>query len=796
MKTTNTSKWRSIQSAIFITLLLPLFTNAAIESFPLSQVRITGGPMAHAQQTNIQYLLQLDPDKLLAPYQREAGIKSDSKPYGNWESTGLDGHIGGHYLTALSLGFAATGNLELKRRLDYMIDQLAAAQDPATGYLSGIPDGKSAWQQIKQGQIKSDLFSLNDRWVPLYNIDKTYHGLRDAYVIGGNLTAKIMLIKLTDWMVDLTAQLSEQQVQQLLYSEHGGLAQVFVDVADITGDPKYLTLAKRFVHLAIAEPLLEKQDQLTGLHANTQIPKILGMLHYAQRANNAAWIAGADYFWHTVTGNRSVSIGGNSVREHFHDSSDFTAMIEDIEGPETCNTYNMMKLSLMLFKTIGQAKYFDFYERASYNHILSSQHPEHGGLVYFTSMRPGHYRTYSSVENSMWCCVGSGIENHSKYGEMIYAKQDDDLLINMYVPSTLDWQQQGVQLRTDSQFPDHTTVKITVTKTNQDNQLLTIKLRQPTWHDGAMTLRVNGKLYTATTTNGYLKLTRNWQEDDTIHISLKPKLYAEQLPDGQAYYSLLYGPVVLAIKINHIDNPSLDFIADSSRMGHIAAGPTCPPEVLPIMLASPNRFIRDLKKHPTELAFSAVQHVGMIGEPHASATTLIPFYKLHDSRYQIYWPQLDLQEFSKYGEMVKAKAADNAAIAQITIDYITPGQQQPEVEHNFAGEQTRAGVNNGHHWRDASGWFSYLLNNQALTAKTLRLKYFKHDVNREFDIVINDQVLTTVELNPNEVAEEFYYVDYPLTIQMQQAPVLTVKFVAKPGSIAGGLYSLRLINTK
>ena len=554
-----------------------------------------------------------------------------------------------------------------------------------------------------------------------------------------------------------------------------------------------LELGRQFSHLKIIDPLLSQQDQLTGLHANTQIPKIIGMLRYAEVANNKQWIDGAEYFWRTVTGNRTVSIGGNSVREHFHFSDDFTAMIEDVEGPETCNTYNMMKLSLMLFELTGDAKYFDYYERATYNHILSSQHPEHGGLVYFTSMRPGHYRMYSSVEDSMWCCVGSGIENHSKYGEYIYAKQGHSLLVNLFVPSQLNWQEQGVRLSQQTRFPDDNQVKLTLSL--DMDKAFALKIRHPHWLALPLTLKLNGKTISTKISNGYVSIDRKWQNGDRIEFELPTKLYAEQLPDGQDYYSLLYGPVVLANKVDAFANEQLSFIADDSRMGHIAAGPTCPPEALPIMLAKPEQFINSIQRNAGPLAFTVNQHIGTVANATGNmSTTLIPFFRLHDSRYQVYWPQLDKQEFDVYAKKVKAQAADDAKLAAKTVDKVTPGQQQPEVEHNFKGDNTRAGVNNGHHWRDAFGWFSYELTNNEKSAQFLRIKYFKHDVNRTFDIKINGELLATVALKPQSINKDFYYVDYPLTAKMKQAKLLELSFNAKADSIAGGIYGIRLLN--
>ena len=334
-------------------LLLPSFGFSQakqLESFPLSSVQLLESPFRQAQQTDMQYILDLDPDRLLVPYLREAGIETKAKSYGNWENTGLDGHIGGHYLTALSLMYAATGNQELLQRLNYMVDQLEAAQRKnGNGYIGGVPGGEAIWQEVAKGNIDAENFSLNDKWVPWYNLHKTYAGLRDAYVFAGNEKAKDMLIKLTDWSLKLTKNLSDAQIQDMLRSEHGGMNEVFADVAEITGDKKYLELARRFSHQTVLDPLLEEQDKLNGMHANTQIPKVIGYKRVAEVAGDKDWAEAAAFFWNTVVNNRTVSIGGNSVREHFHPATDFSSMVESKEGPETCNTYNMLKLTKQLY---------------------------------------------------------------------------------------------------------------------------------------------------------------------------------------------------------------------------------------------------------------------------------------------------------------------------------------------------------------------------------------------------------------------------------------------------------------
>jgi len=424
---------RSVQSLTIAVICLCTQAGAA-EYFPLDQVRLLDSPFQQAQERNLEYVLALEPDRLLAPYLTEAGLEPRAEPYGNWESSGLNGHIGGHYLTALSLAWAATGRQDLRERLDYMLAELQRAQNAhGDGYLGGVPNGRVLWAQIAGGDIRADGFGLNGAWVPWYNLHKIFAGLRDAWLYAGSAQARVMLIEWADWAAGVLSGLSDEQIQAMLTAEHGGMNEVFTDVAAITKDARYLQLAERFSHRQILDPLLQKQDQLTGLHANTQIPKVIGFERIAQQGGDATWHQAAAFFWETVVDQRSVAIGGNSVREHFHASDDFGPMISEVEGPETCNSYNMLKLTRLLFAGSPELKYADCFERTLYNHILASQDPETGGLVYFTPMRPQHYRVYSQAQQAMWCCVGSGIENHFKYGEFIYAREGETLYVNLLI---------------------------------------------------------------------------------------------------------------------------------------------------------------------------------------------------------------------------------------------------------------------------------------------------------------------------------------------------------------------------
>ncbi len=768
--------------------------HASAKLFSLADVRLTASPFLDAQNTDLHYLLALEPDKLLAPFQREAGLPVKQDSYGNWESTGLDGHMGGHYLSALALMAASTGDTEVLARLNYFVAELKKCQDKnGNGYLGGIPGGSEAWQAIQAGKLQADNFSVNGKWVPWYNLHKIFAGLRDAYLYTGNQDARAMLIALSDWAINLSSKLTPEQMQTMLKSEHGGMNEVLADVAQITGDDKYLALAKSFSHQAILTPLLHGQDQLNGLHANTQIPKVIGFKRIGDITGQSDWQQAAQFFWQTVIDHRTVAIGGNSVKEHFHDDKDFSSMINEVEGPETCNTYNMLKLTELLFQSDAKVKYSDYYERALYNHILSSQRPESGGFVYFTPMRPNHYRVYSQVDKAMWCCVGSGIESHAKYGEFIYAHQGDALYVNLLIPSTLNWREQGVQLTQSTHFPDTDTSTITI----HTDKKFELKIRYPSWvAAGQLKIRLNKKIIKFAGSPGeYISMQRSWRIGDQLEIKLPMQTHLEQMPGMKNYYAVLHGPIVLAAKTQVFANEKLNFVADDSRMGHIAQGPVCPLESAPMfVIDDKNRknIAHQFKPIPGQpLSFTAT---GLIQGKDAKTLKLIPFFRLHDARYMLYWPSTSTEQLANLqANMANAEAARLALDAQ-TIDQVAPGEQQPESDHFFKAEGADSGINNGQRWRHATGWFSYELSDKTLQGKTLRLTFSRLDAGRTFDLLINGQLIQTIVLDKGG-SQEVYTLDYALPAELVNASggKLLVKFVAHPGSVAGGVYGVRLL---
>ena len=761
--------------------------NTPVTAFPAENVRLTEGPFRHAQDLDLGYLLEIDADRLLAPYLKEAGLKPKAENYTNWENTGLDGHIGGHYLSALAYMYAATGNEEIGRRLDYMLSELKRAQDAAgDGYLCGVPGGRAMWAEVAGGDIRAGGFDLNGRWVPLYNIHKTYAGLKDAWLQTHREDARDMLVALADWMETEVSQLSDEQIQEMLRSEHGGLNEIFADVAAITGDDKYMRLAHRFSHNTVLEPLLQGEDRLTGMHANTQIPKVIGFKRIADLENNADWEKAVEFFWDDVTSRRSVSIGGNSVREHFHSPDDFSSMLESEQGPETCNTYNMLRLTRMLYESSGKPSYMDYGERAIFNHILSSQNHDTGGFVYFTPMRSGHYRVYSQPQTSFWCCVGSGMENHARYGEYIYAADaDSNIYVNLFIPSQLSWNGNTLEQHTDFPASDKTT--ITVNPANPSS--FAVKVRVPGWTDPYKTsLEVNGSREDIDIIGGYLTVDRTWQPGDSMTVTFPMELRAEQLPDSSPNYSFLYGPIVLAADLGTDRQDGL--MADDSRGGHIAAGPRLPLQDMPVIVTEATDITECIK--PVEGEDLVFTLSGVYPEKY-EGLRLVPFSSLNECRYMVYWPVMKPAELQNKLAETAAEQQRRDALDARTADMVICGEQQPESDHFVKMDRTETGYDGDTHWRRAwrEGWFSYNIAGKGQEADIVRISY-RPEPSRSASVLFDGKTIGTIESNEYGAPT---VIEIPVKINDPQA-THTIKIAASKDKDTPNIYEIRLMKSE
>ena len=763
------------------------------DEFSLGDVTLLDGPLKKARDLNIKTLLQYDCDRLLAPYLKEAGLTPKAKSYPNWD--GLDGHVGGHYLTAMAIN-AAMGDKGCKERMEYFISELQACADAnaknhpewGKGYVGGVPGSDRIWSTYKKG----DFGAYSGAWVPYYNIHKMYAGLRDAWVYCDNEQAKQLFLGFCDWAIDLTAGLTDEQVERTLHTEHGGMNEVLADAYAITGDKKYLDVAKRFSHRRLLNPLSQRQDCLDNMHANTQVPKVVGFERIAELSGDETYHNASIYFWDIVTGERSLAFGGNSRREHFPSKEACMDFINDIDGPETCNTNNMLKLTEELHRRNPEARFADFYELATFNHILSSQHPEHGGYVYFTPARPRHYRNYSAPNEAMWCCVGTGMENHGKYGQFIYTKKGDNLFVNLFVASELNWKEKNVTLRQETGFPYAETSRITIA---QGKGQFTLQVRYPGWvKPGQFEVKVNGQPVSIITgPSSYVAISRQWKKGDVVDITFPMHNTIKYLPNEPQYIAMMHGPIMLAAKTGTEDLAHL--IADDSRFGQYASGKKLPINEAPILV---NNNLEDIANQLQPIVGKPLHFTLSTKMENAIRSELQPFFEIHDARYMMYWLALSEDNYKSYLDNLAKQEQERQALEARTVDKVQPGEQQPEADHFMETDRSQVGNTNDVFFRDASNghYFSYLMQTGGQTDLSLRLKYWGVGEwkSHEFDILVDDVLVKEVNNTGKYRVSEFKYETYPVPEELLKGKKqVRVKFVAKPRKQIGEIYEVRLV---
>ena len=766
------------------------------DEFPLGDITLLDGPLKHARDLNVQVLLKYDCDRMLAPYRKEAGLQPRKPSYPNWD--GLDGHVGGHYLSALAIN-AATGNEECRKRMEYMISELQLVLDANNqrpeawchNYIGGVPNSAKMWTAFSKG----DFGPYFGTWAPFYNIHKMYAGLRDAWLYCGNEQAKNLFLKFCDWAVDITRDLNDEQMERMLGNEHGGMNEVLADAYAITGEQKYMDCARRFSHKMLLVPLENGKDCLDNMHANTQIPKVIGYQRIAELAHDVQYHNASEYFWEIVTRQRSLALGGNSRREHFPTKETCIDYINDIDGPESCNTYNMLKLTEDLNRVKPDGMYGDFYETAMFNHILSAQHPQHGGYVYFTPARPRHYRNYSAPNKAMWCCVGTGMEDHGKYGQFVWTHdkgvkaENDALYVNLFVASELNWKDRKMVIRQQTAFPYAETSVVEVAK---GKGTFILKVRKPSWCDD-FTVKGVGFDTGSYEENGFVCIKRKWKKGDQVKISMPMHAYIKPMVNVPQYVAIMYGPILLGMKTGTEDMRSL--IADDSRFGQYAGGKKLALDKAPILLPKHlDDIAKDLKPIPGKpLHFKLATHM-----ENAIEGELQPFFEIHDSRYMMYWLALGENDYKAYMQKLADEEKARQALENRTVDKVSPGEQQPETDHRMETDNSEKGNTEGIFFRDAKDghYFSYLMQTKGETDLSLQLKFWGQDEWRtsEFDIYIDDRLMTSVNNSHRWRTTQFKTVDYAIPSELVKGKKeVRVKFVAHKGKQVGQIYGVRLV---
>lgn len=726
---------------------------------PLNAVRLSPSVFADAVERNVDYLLFLSADRLLHNFRASAGLAPLGELYGGWEARGIAGHTLGHYLSACSLAYAQTGDVRLRDRAAYVVDQLAICQAAhGDGYVGGttvardgnVVDGKIVFEELRAGEIRTSGFDINGGWVPLYTWHKVQAGLTDAVRLGGIDAAMPVLLAMADYLAVILEDLDERQMQTLLAAEHGGLNEAYADLFSMTQDRRWLALAEHIRHRAVLDPLTAGENPLPGLHANTQIPKVIGLARLHELTGEPAHRETARHFHELVTRHYSYVIGGNSGGEHFGEPDAIASRISD-RTCEACNTYNMLKLTRHLYAWSGDATLFDFYERAHINHILAHQHPQTGGFVYFMPLASGARRIYSQPEDSFWCCVGSGMESHAKHGDSIYWEDADTLYVNLYYASRVDWERGGMTLSMETGFPLSETVTLRID--SAPHEIRRIALRIPGWCDNAQ-ISVNGEAAPAPPQDGYAVVERAWRAGDIVMLRLPMQLRVETPPDDPSMTTYLHGPLVLAADLGPASEPFEDL----------------PPALV--------------NARPAEALMPSRQGFARYVMPDAvpAALELRPFFNQYDNRTAVYFPSFSPAAWAERRAAFEAEQRAQAVLHRRTVDTIQLGEMQPERDHNFRFNHADliafGGKTGRQAWWGAGNWMAFDLA-VAEGPMVLQVLYWGEEVGKDFEILVDGERIAH-ERRDRAPTAEFHAVDYPLpeTLTRGKAEV-EVRFVTR-----------------
>ena len=741
--------------------------------FDLDQVKLLDGPFLDATKRNEKILLNYEPDRLLAHFREQAGLEPKAEHYGGWEGESLTGHSLGHYLSACAMMYKTTGKEEFLRRVNYIIDELDEVQTAdGDGYIGAFENGKEVFEEeIAKGEIRSAGFDLNGIWAPIYTQHKIMAGLMDAYQLCGNEKALEIEVKFADWLGTIVKDLSHEQVQKMLHCEHGGVNESLVELYAVTGQEKYLDLSDVFYHDAVLKPLSEGIDILPGHHANTQIPKLIGLARRYELTGDTTDRKTAEFFWNRVVNHHSYVTGGNGDHEYFGAPDTLSNRLSS-NTTETCNVYNMLKLSNHLLKWEASANVADYYERALFNQILSSQHPHTGHVIYNLSLEMGGYKEYQNPFG-FTCCVGTGMENHAKYQKNIYYYNNHELYVSQFIASELTWADKGLKLTQNTSYPEEQRTSFAFECKEPVDLIL--KIRYPYWAEKGMVVKVNGEeVAFSKDPKSFVAIDRTWKSGDQVAVSFPFSLRLEPMPDNHDRVALLYGPLVLAGQLGPEDDPH-------------ASDPMYVP-VLMVNDRNPEAWTIPVADSPN--TFKTV-NVGRYKD-----VLLKPFYKTHDWRYTVYFDIFDEAKWARFQEEYKAKQEVKKELEARTLDFFQPGEMQPERDHSFKSKDSWAHEYRRRKYREADrgGWMSCEMKVVKNTPVQLAVEYWGgYQGSRTFDILVNGNVVATENISnsrPGEFYTEVY--DIPANIDTSGGAI-TVKFVPKDHHRAGPIFGVRTL---
>lgn len=734
-------------------------------SFNLQDVQLLDGPFKTAMEADVRYLQLIEPDRLLSDFREHAGLKAKGERYGGWENSGLAGHTLGHYLSACAMHYGVTHDKQFLDKVNYIVNELAECQPKRNGYVGAIPKEDSMWAEVEKGNIRSRGFDLNGAWSPWYTVHKIMAGLLDAYLYCDNKKALTVETGIADWTAHLLRNLPDSSLQRMLYCEYGGMNDVLVNTYALTGEKKYLDLSYKFHDKRILDSLALQKDILPGKHSNTQIPKVIGCIRRYELTASEKDKTIAGFFWQTVVNNHTYAPGGNSNYEYLGPAGQLNDALTD-NTMETCNTYNMLKLTRHLFALQPSGQLMDFYERALYNHILSSQNHHSGMMCYFVPLRMGTQKEFSDSFNTFTCCVGSGMENHVKYGESIYFQgADGSLYVNLYIASRLNWKEKGVVIEQQTQLPAKDRVLLTIKAAKPVS--FPLRIRNPNWSNQRIWVAVNGQPVNVTAdANGYFTITRSWKTGDAIEFKPELSLYTRAMPDNAGRVAVFYGPLVLA-----------------GVFGNQEPDPVSGIPVLVSTESDPQKWLKADDSQP--LVFHSVN----TGQP--QEVTLIPFNQVQKEFYSVYWDLFTPQGWAGQQKVYEAERKRRHEIEVKTVDLLRLGEMQPERDHEFGGENVNTGEEHNRKYRVAypGGYFSFNLKVDPAAANSLLCMYWGMDNRgRTFDILVNDVKIATEDLNKYK-ASKFYEIVYAIPADITRGKE-TVKVTFKPAihNMVGPVY--------
>lgn len=727
-----------------------------VRPLPLDAVRLKPSIYADAVEANRRYLLALEPGRLLHNFHAGAGLPVQGELYGGWEARGIAGHTLGHYLSACSLTHAQTGDEAVRRRVEETVAELARIQAAhGDGYVGGttverdgqVLDGKIVFEEIRRGDIRTGGFDINGGWVPLYTWHKVHAGLIDAWRHARVAQAMPVMLGMAGYLATILEGLDDEQMQRLLVAEYGGLNDSYAETYALTGDRRWLDLAERIRDRPVLDPLIEGRNILPGLHANTQIPKVVGLARLHELNGDERHARAARFFHRTVVEEHTYVIGGHSDREHFGPPGVLSPFITD-RTCEACNTYNMLRLTRHLYGWEPRADWFDFYERAHLNHIMAHQHPETGMFVYFMPLTSGTRRNYSTPDDSFWCCVGSGIESHAKHGESIYWRDDGALFVNLYIPSTLDWRERGARIELDTGYPFSDRVRLTVAEAGEAP--FDLALRLPGWCE-APSLAVNGEPVGIVRRDGYAVVSRAWRPGDVAELTLPMSLRVEATPDDPRMVAFVNGPMVLGADLGPADR-------DHDGMA-------------PALIAESALGALE----PLDPANHRFRMPGAAPEP----LTLVPFFNRYDRRAAVYFPLFTPGQWAEEEAAFLAAQRERADLEARTMDVIHLGEMQPERDHDFRSNHSDLISFGGRSGRQA--WWgvgNYLEFEMAVRPGPviLRALYWGEEVDKHFAVMVEGRSIA-VERRQAEPVRRFVHVDYPVPAELTEGRErITVRF--------------------